>query len=237
MLALYEDRQSWALYCRQELPTRGNNTNNMVESAFHVLKDKVFARTCAYSVPQLFGFVTDSVDEYFGSKLLTAVSGKTGGQRSRYIPSSMKATDKLIISDGGMSGLYSVFNPSSGQTYSTHLAVGICSCPVGITGGPCMHQHAVSVKYNLEGHNTVLLSAETKRNFHWVANSSHQVPDDWYRSLSYSSPQKATPISDGNIQPSTAAVSTGMPSTFTCVSVFICVWGVFACVVITRRYH
>jgi len=90
LLGLYEHRQSWALYCCQDLPTRWNNTNNMVESAFWVLKDKVFARTRAYSVPQLFGFVTDSVDEYFSSKLLTALSGKTCGQRSRYMPSSTR---------------------------------------------------------------------------------------------------------------------------------------------------
>jgi len=49
------------------------------------------------------------------------------------------------------------------------------------------------MKYNLEGHNTVLLSAETMVNLHWVATGSYKVPDNWYRSLTYASPQKATP--------------------------------------------
>jgi len=186
---LYDDRQSWALYSRQELPTRGNNTNNMVESAFRVLKDKVLERTRAYSVPQLFSFVTDSIDRYFSSKILTNISGKND-QRSRYKPSSTKATETFEITEGN-NGLYEVFNPVSGQTYSTHLAVGICSCPVGLTGGPCKHQHAVSVKYKLEGHNSVLLSAETKVRLHYVATGSRDVPNDWYGSLVYTSPQKA----------------------------------------------
>jgi len=186
---LYEDpKNSWALYRRQELPTRGNNTNNTIESAFRVLKDKVFDRTRAYSVPQLFQFVTESLDSYFASTILTRISGRN--HRSRYQQSTSNATQQFEISTG-VDGLYTVFNPSSGNTYSAHLAIGICSCPVGLTGGPCKHQHAVSVRYNLEGRNSIPVTAETKLQLHWVATGSRDLPVDWYGSLTYSSPQKA----------------------------------------------
>ena len=187
---MYSDRQSWALYRRQELPTKGNNTNNMVESVFRVLKDKVFDRTRAYNVPQLFSFVTDSVDSYFSSKILTFLSGKID-QRSRYQPSRRALTVSYDITDSS-NGMFSVHNPASMQTYLVHMTLGICSCPVGITGGPCKHQHAVSVKHKLEGHNSVFLSADSKLNLHWVATGSRAVPCDWYRSLAYTSPRKAT---------------------------------------------
>ena len=34
-------RQDWALYLRSELPARGHNTNNVLESAFRVMTDSV----------------------------------------------------------------------------------------------------------------------------------------------------------------------------------------------------
>ena len=38
-------RQEWALCLRTDVPTRGHNTNNIVESAFRVLKDSVLYRS------------------------------------------------------------------------------------------------------------------------------------------------------------------------------------------------
>jgi len=44
---------------------------------------------------------------------MTALSGKTGGQWSHYMPSSTKDTNKFVIKESNMSGLYTAFNPSS----------------------------------------------------------------------------------------------------------------------------
>ena len=78
----------------------------------------------------------------------------------------------------------------------------------------------MSVKYKLEGHNTVLLSAETKLNLHWVATGSRDVPDKWYRSLDYSSPQKAgrQPSVDANSTPLSTSTLFSLVSHYVSVS-------------------
>ena len=44
-------RTEWALCLRTDVPTRGHNTNNIVESAFRVLKDFVLYRSVFIHVP------------------------------------------------------------------------------------------------------------------------------------------------------------------------------------------
>ncbi|KAJ8366669.1 hypothetical protein AAFF_G00345510 [Aldrovandia affinis] len=55
---LYSRRESWALSFREDAPTRGNNTNNYVEAAMRVLKDKILQRTKTFNLPQLFDLLT-----------------------------------------------------------------------------------------------------------------------------------------------------------------------------------
>ena len=40
----FHRRKEWALCLRDDIPNRGNNTNNLVESAFRVLKDTILHR-------------------------------------------------------------------------------------------------------------------------------------------------------------------------------------------------
>ena len=41
---LYERRREWTPCLRDDVPTRGNHTNNIVEAAFRVLKDSILYR-------------------------------------------------------------------------------------------------------------------------------------------------------------------------------------------------
>lgn len=44
LASVFTRRMDWAVCLRSGLPTRGNNTNNFVESAMRVLKDRIFYR-------------------------------------------------------------------------------------------------------------------------------------------------------------------------------------------------
>lgn len=50
---IFKRKEEWAICFQSELPTRGNHTNNYVESAMRILKEKVIYRLKAYNVTQM----------------------------------------------------------------------------------------------------------------------------------------------------------------------------------------
>ena len=81
----------WALSYRKDLPTRGNDTNNYVESAIRVLKDKLLQCTMAYNLPQLFHLLTSRLDVYYKARLTNVALGRWDAvQKSRFLPRESK---------------------------------------------------------------------------------------------------------------------------------------------------
>ena len=70
MKKVFDDRSSWALCFRKNLPVRGNHTNNYCEAAMRVLKDKVMMRTKAFNAPQLLHFLTTRMEKYGTNELI-----------------------------------------------------------------------------------------------------------------------------------------------------------------------
>ena len=42
---------------------------------------------------------------------------------------------------------------NAGRFYIVNSGIGACTCPIGMTGAPCKHQGAVSVKFHLSTFN------------------------------------------------------------------------------------
>ncbi|KAJ8381266.1 hypothetical protein SKAU_G00020440 [Synaphobranchus kaupii] len=79
----YSRREFWALSYREDLPTRGNQTNNYVEAAMRVLKDKILQRTKAFNLPQLFHLFTSRLESYYEAQVgerKFEVKASTSGQ-------------------------------------------------------------------------------------------------------------------------------------------------------------
>lgn len=66
---VYKRREEWA-----QLPTRGYHTNDYVESAFRVVKEKLLLRMKAYSVTQLVDFVFTRLEAHYIHRLTDAPS-------------------------------------------------------------------------------------------------------------------------------------------------------------------
>lgn len=66
----YERRFEWGICLRNDLPIRGNNTNNYAEAAMGILKDKGFFRTRALNVVQLLDFILIRCESYFQRRLI-----------------------------------------------------------------------------------------------------------------------------------------------------------------------
>ena len=61
---------------RQDILTRGNNTNNYAEAGIRIIKDQVFSRIKAYNLIQMFSFITESMDVYYQRKLLNVSNNR-----------------------------------------------------------------------------------------------------------------------------------------------------------------
>lgn len=64
-------------------------TNNIVEAAMCVLKDKILNRTRTYNVPQLFHFLSNTLSSYYIDKILSVISGRYIGI-NKYAPQAKK---------------------------------------------------------------------------------------------------------------------------------------------------
>ena len=72
---VFEDREAWALCYRDELPIRGNNTNNLCEAQFLVIKDEVLNRQKEVNVVGLVDKFISDLDEHYRNKILSVSSG------------------------------------------------------------------------------------------------------------------------------------------------------------------
>lgn len=95
--SLYSRRESWALSYRRDLPTRGNQTNNYVEAAMGVLKDKILQRTKAFNLPQLFNLFVTRLEMYYEARVtdVVALGHWEAFHRSRFLAteSNIKTSD------------------------------------------------------------------------------------------------------------------------------------------------
>jgi hypothetical protein len=159
--AVCEDRQSWALCYRVNLPLRGNNTNNYCEAQFLILKDEILNRQKEVNVVGLMDKFTTEFDQHYRNKLLSVASGKYDGIYSR----RFKGLEKKKTEGAGFKKLTAeqekltlenvekvtdnIFIVPSlskeGQTYLVDMSSGFCQCKTGMNGSPCKHQYTLWV--------------------------------------------------------------------------------------------
>ncbi|CAG8744882.1 7112_t:CDS:2 [Rhizophagus irregularis] len=146
---LWNRRQFWA---RTRLPMRENNTNNYIERSFGMLKDIIFARTQAFNPVQIFHFITMSMERFYARRLLGIAHKHPGHLRiaRRFLCPGWEKVDANLIQKTNID--FEFIAPSasnSGIFYIVNTKIGACTCPVGISGGPCKHQGAVAMKFHI----------------------------------------------------------------------------------------
>ena len=155
---LWERRCFWALSFRSELYMRGNNTNNYVERSFGILKDIVFARTKAYNCVQVFHFIIMNMERFYSLRLLSFAHRHPGHLRlaKHFLCPGWDTVNMNTIRKGNAGNEFLVESvQNAGLFYTVNSGIGTCTCPIGMTGAPCKHQGAVSVKFHLSTFNFI----------------------------------------------------------------------------------
>jgi hypothetical protein len=148
---LWEKRQYWALSFRVGLPMRGNNTNNYIERSFGLLKDIIFARTQAYNPVQVFQFIITSMERFYMRRLLGVAHKHPGNLRiaKRFLCPGWDSVNANEIQKTSIEDEFLVPSTSNSSFYIVNSEIGMCTCPVGISGAPCKHQGAVAMKFHI----------------------------------------------------------------------------------------
>lgn len=176
-------RAEWALCYREDLITRGNDTNNYSESTIRRYKDDILERLRAYSLVQLFHFFTTRVEAYFERRIANVINNrKVNYTKSKHFVKPTKLED-LSCSKGQQDNMYKVENSKTDGKYFVDMDVEVCTCPVGKNGAPCKHQQAVALKYNLSTTQFLPFEDEAaKLTLHKIMTNT-PPPVGWYGSL------------------------------------------------------
>ena len=160
---MYERRLEWALCYLDSLPLRGNNTSNYCESAMRILKDKIFHRAKTYNVVQLVDFLLTRMDQYYQKRLLDVSHNRLDkALGSRYISAGGQAgcTAKSQIEQESTMVFLVPHKKLNEPPFRVDMTVGLCTCRMGSTGGPCSHQKAVLTEFYIPSWNFIPVNDE-----------------------------------------------------------------------------
>lgn len=75
--------ERWALSFRNDMLTRGSNTNNYIEAQFLVIKDSLLKRQRQYNINMLFDKLTSEFEDHYKHRLLSVADGTFDGVYSQ----------------------------------------------------------------------------------------------------------------------------------------------------------
>lgn len=114
---IWDRRNQWSLALRQDLPMRGNNTNNISEAMVRVMKDTILHRMKAFTIVQLVDFLITRLDSYYHQRILDVAANRIDcALRQKYLPPPDSKIEILEITQCS-SDHFDVYNPNSKNTY------------------------------------------------------------------------------------------------------------------------
>ena len=182
---LWACKEDWASAYRAGLPLRGSNTTNYVEVAFRILKDCVFDRVMAFTLPQLVDFIVTRYEAYMEKRLVDfSCERYCKALLKNMTPVQTDIPDSFITTTDADAGLYTVKSASSDKMYTVDLGRGYCTCYSGATGTLCKHSSAVLLRADAEFSTAYnIVSPETKAVLFEVATGRLPAAD-WLLPLS-----------------------------------------------------
>ena len=148
--------KSWSTAHRANIFTRSFNTNNIAESQFMVIKDRILQRVKEYNAVSLFEKLTDDLNEHSTNKLPSVASGSFDNFSSTRYKGKTKRQNETVgfkipekkhlqLMEKGIKSLgKNIYNVPSetvpNLSYVVDTSMGVCECKIGSAGAPCKHQ-------------------------------------------------------------------------------------------------
>ena len=173
-----DNEEEWAMAYRSYLCMRGKHTNNYSEASVRVLKDRVFERTRAYNLVQLFQFLSTTLELYFEKRLLDIAHNRPSPHLKLPSEEIEKVKEPAILERVSDTVYKFEYVNDCTRNYYINVELGMCSCPVGICGSPCKYQAFVLQELKIPSVTFVPeYSSEGRRLFAVIALGESNTPD------------------------------------------------------------
>jgi len=180
-----ERGDEWLLVRRQDIITRGNNTNSYSESTMRILKDIILSRTKAFNVVALVDFCSTVLQTYLVRRLLAFAHGRRADPRLLYAElcdrmRHVDTADVTFIDD------FRYLVPSCSRTstaYTVDAQFGLCACISGQTGAFCKHQAFVHERFSVPFPNAPAVALADRHKLAVLALGNKCPGKDFFRSL------------------------------------------------------
>ncbi|PKK56426.1 hypothetical protein RhiirC2_800028 [Rhizophagus irregularis] len=126
--------------------------------SFRIIKNIVFARTQVYNCVQVFQFITQNMERFYSLRLLNFAHRRPGYLRiaKHFLYPGWDTVNMDSIKKHSIENEFFVESVNnSGHFYTVNSEIGTCTCRIGMTGAPCKHQGAVSVKFHISMFNFI----------------------------------------------------------------------------------
>lgn len=94
---VFKRREEWAICLHTHLPIRGNHTNNYVESAMRVVKEKVLHRRLnAYNVTEIVDFVVTRMEAHYTRRLTDVANNRLQMSHKKVVETEDMERDSIV---------------------------------------------------------------------------------------------------------------------------------------------
>ncbi|KAK3925724.1 Proepiregulin [Frankliniella fusca] len=186
IIGLKDRANEWALSHRQDLLSRNNDTNNIVEASFRVLIDRILGRVKAFNPVELMYYLVTRLDSYYKRRLSFVISNRPDPKlrmKFRIAAEKLKPlrAEKILCSS---SNLYEVTNIQKSTKYVVDMDLEVCACPMGYRGAACKHQLCVVRTFGLSSHQFLPYNDISTRNLlAYIMMGHNNVPPGFFDTL------------------------------------------------------
>ncbi|KAJ8278540.1 hypothetical protein GJAV_G00088710 [Gymnothorax javanicus] len=184
---VYNRRELWAVCFRKAMPVRGDHTNNFCEAAVCVLQEKILMRTKAFNALQLVHFIVGRMECFYERKLLDMANNRPDKVRNSKYMALCTGVDRNAVKKISDHVFEVPSETTVGKCYHVDMEVDMCTCRMGMNGGPCKHQAVVVKKFKMGSLNFMpMCSPQIRQSLYNIATGKTDAPLEWFSSLNQS---------------------------------------------------
>ncbi|XP_050299938.1 uncharacterized protein LOC126738583 [Anthonomus grandis grandis] len=178
-------KDKWCLCFRKNVMTRGNNTNNFVESSIRIFKDIVLQRCKAFNMCALVDFIVNVFESYHKRHILLFANNRSTKNNFLYMKFCGKIQNMNVEKINEY--MYSVSsNAEQSLIYTVDIDLAMSDCPYGSSGKFCKHLCAVQEKCGIVFKNAQLLTTNDKKTLVKLS-LGYDVSEDFFENMDASS--------------------------------------------------